>query len=73
MDSDSKPGFIERLTSLLLREPDDRAQLLEILHGAYERNLKDADALSIIGGGLAACGTRAAASSSTAFCASVRR
>ncbi|HRF31491.1 MAG TPA: magnesium/cobalt efflux protein, partial [Azonexus sp.] len=45
MDPDSKPSFIERLTSLLLREPEDREQLLEILHSAYERNLMDADAL----------------------------
>ena len=34
MDSDSKPSFIERLTSLLLREPEDREQLLEVLHSA---------------------------------------
>ena len=52
MDSDSKPGFIERLTSLLLREPEDRAQLMQTLHAAYERNLIDADALSIIEGAL---------------------
>jgi magnesium and cobalt transporter len=58
MDSDSKPSFIERLTSLLLREPDDREQLLEILHSAYERNLMDADALTIIEGALAAADTR---------------
>ena len=58
MDSDSKPSFIERLTSLLLREPEDREQLLEILHGAYERNLMDADALTIIEGALAVSETR---------------
>lgn len=58
MDSDSKPGFIERLTSYLLREPEDREQLLETLHGAYERNLLDADALTIIEGALAASETR---------------
>ena len=58
MDSDSKPSFIERLTSLLLREPEDRQQLLEILHGAYEHNLMDADALTIIEGALAASDTR---------------
>ena len=58
MDSDSKPGFIERLTSLLLREPEDREQLLETLHSAYERNLMDADALTIIEGALAASDTR---------------
>ena len=58
MDSDSKPGFIERLTSFLLREPEDREQLLATLHGAYERNLLDADALTIIEGALAASETR---------------
>ena len=58
MDSDSKPGFIERLTSLLLREPEDREQLIQILHTAYERNLMDADALTIIEGALAASETR---------------
>jgi len=60
MDSDSKPGFIERLTSLLLREPEDREQLVKILHAAYERNLMDADALTIIEGALAASETRVA-------------
>jgi magnesium and cobalt transporter len=58
MDSDSKPGFIERLTSLLLREPEDRQQLIQILHSAYERNLMDADALTIIEGALQASETR---------------
>jgi len=58
MDSDSKPGFIERLTSLLLREPEDRAQLMQTLHAAYERNLMDADALTIIEGALSASETR---------------
>ena len=58
MDSDSKPGFIERLTSLLLHKPEDREQLLETLHSAYERNLMDADALTIIEGALAASDTR---------------
>lgn len=58
MDSDSKPSFIERLTSFLLREPEDREQLLEVLHAAYERNLMDADALSIIEGALAAADAR---------------
>ena len=58
MDPDSKPSFIERLTSLLLREPEDREQLLQILHSAYERNLMDADALTIIEGALTAADTR---------------
>lgn len=58
MDSPSRPSFIERLTSLLLREPEDREQLLEILHSAHERNLMDGDALTIIEGALAASDTR---------------
>ena len=58
MDSDGKPGFIERLTALLLRKPEDREELLEILHAAYDRNLMDADALTIIEGALAASDTR---------------
>ena len=56
--SSHKPGFFERLSSLLLREPEDREQLLELLHSAYERNLMDADALTIIEGALAASETR---------------
>ena len=58
MDSDSKPGLIERLTAMLLRVPGDRGQLAEILRAAYERNLIDADALTIIEGALAASETR---------------
>ncbi|MDR0529583.1 MAG: CBS domain-containing protein [Zoogloeaceae bacterium] len=56
----SAPGFFERLSSLLLREPEDREQLLMLLHGAFEKNLMDADALSIIEGALAASETRVA-------------
>ena len=58
MDSPSRPRIFERLSSLLLRKPDDREQLLEILHAGYERNLMDADALTIIEGALAASDTR---------------
>ena len=58
MDSPSRPSILERLSSLLLRKPDDREQLLEILHAGYERNLMDADALTIIEGALAASDTR---------------
>ncbi|MBS1197835.1 MAG: CBS:Transporter-associated region [Proteobacteria bacterium] len=53
-----KPGFFEQLASLLLREPENREQLLQILHAAYERNLIDADAISIIEGALASSETR---------------
>ncbi|MFY9723293.1 MAG: magnesium/cobalt efflux protein, partial [Azonexus sp.] len=58
MDSPSRPSILERISSLLLRKPDDREQLLEILHTGYERNLMDADALTIIEGALAASDTR---------------
>lgn len=46
----SKPGWLERLSSLLLREPEDREQLVTLLHSAFERNLLDSDALSMIEG-----------------------
>ncbi len=35
---------------MLLREPEDREQLIELLHSAFERNLLDADALSMMEG-----------------------
>jgi len=50
MEESSKPGWLERLSALLLREPEDREQLIELLHSAYERNLLDGDALSMIEG-----------------------
>ncbi|TAN85662.1 MAG: CBS domain-containing protein, partial [Gallionella sp.] len=46
----SKPSLLERLSALLLREPEDREQLVELLHSAYERNLLDADALAMMEG-----------------------
>ena len=51
-DKPHKPRLLERLSAMLLREPEDRAQLVELLHSAYERQLLDADALSIIEGAL---------------------
>jgi magnesium and cobalt transporter len=42
--------LLERLTALISPEPENRAELLEILHDAHERNLIDADALSMIEG-----------------------
>ncbi|MDK2126318.1 transporter associated domain-containing protein [Chitinimonas sp. DQS-5] len=45
-----KPSWLERLTALLLREPEDREQLVELLHSAFERHLLDADALAMIEG-----------------------
>jgi len=47
---DSKPGLLERLSALLLREPEDREQLITLLHSAYERNLLDAEALAMMEG-----------------------
>ncbi len=44
------PSLLERISSLLMREPEDRVQLLEMLHQAHERDLLDADALSMIEG-----------------------
>ncbi|WP_293930882.1 transporter associated domain-containing protein [Iodobacter sp.] len=45
-----KSSWLERLTHFLLREPEDRGQLVEILHSAFERQLLDADALGMIEG-----------------------
>lgn len=49
-DSSRKPTLLERLSTMLLREPEDREQLIALLHSAYERNLLDADALSMMEG-----------------------
>jgi len=43
-------SLFERLTALISPEPENRAELLEVLHDAHERNLIDADALSMIEG-----------------------
>ncbi|HVE49150.1 MAG TPA: transporter associated domain-containing protein [Casimicrobiaceae bacterium] len=45
-----KPTLLERLSSLLTREPEDREELKDLLRGAFERRLLDADALSMIEG-----------------------
>jgi len=53
-DLDDKPGpkptLLERLSAFLTREPEDRDELLDLLHGAFEHKLLDADALSMIEG-----------------------
>jgi magnesium and cobalt transporter len=49
-DKHSKPSLLERLSAFLTREPEDREELLALLHGAFERKLLDADALSMIEG-----------------------
>ncbi len=50
--ADHKPhrSLFERLTALISPEPENRAELLELLHDAHERNLIDADAMSMIEG-----------------------
>ena len=50
MAEPDKPRWLERLTNFLLREPEDREQLVELLHSAYENSLLDADALAMIEG-----------------------
>jgi len=52
MNDPARPSLLERLSALLMREPSDRDQLVELLRSAYSRNLLDADALSIIEGAL---------------------
>ncbi|AAZ98656.1 conserved hypothetical protein containing CBS domain [Thiobacillus denitrificans ATCC 25259] len=49
-ESSHRPSLLERLSHWLMREPEDREQLIELLHGAYENNLMDADALAMIEG-----------------------
>ncbi len=49
-DEPHKPSLLERLGALLMREPEDREQLIELLQRSYERNLLDADALGMIEG-----------------------
>ena len=50
MKKENHPSWFERLSDLLLREPEDREQLVTLLHSAYDRNLLDGDALSMIEG-----------------------
>jgi len=52
MPDSQRPGFLERLSALMLREPADSESLVQLLRSAYQRNILDADALSIIEGAL---------------------
>jgi magnesium and cobalt transporter len=45
-----KPTLLERLSALIMREPEDREQLIQLLHSAYAHNLLDSEALSMIEG-----------------------
>ncbi len=49
-EEQDRPSLLERLGALLMREPEDREQLIELLQRSYERNLLDADALAMIEG-----------------------
>src|SRR5660397_119265 len=53
-DSSSEPkphrSLLERLSALISPEPENRKELLEVLQDARERNLIDADSLSMIEG-----------------------
>ncbi len=51
--SRSRPSLLERLALIFMGEPEDREQLLALLRKAHDRNLMDADALTIIEGALA--------------------
>lgn len=44
--------LIDRFSAMLLREPDDRSELIKLMHGAHERHLVDAEALAIIEGAI---------------------
>lgn len=45
-----RPSLLERMSAMLLRTPDDRAQLLLLLRQAQDRDLLDAEAMSMIEG-----------------------
>ena len=45
-----KPSVLDRISTFLLRKPEDREQLIELLHSSYDRDLLDADALAMIEG-----------------------
>src|SRR5437764_13486066 len=49
-DPHSKPSLLERISAFIMREPEDREQLIELMRSSYERNLLDSDALSMIEG-----------------------
>jgi magnesium and cobalt transporter len=50
IDTKSHRSLFERLTAFISPEPENRAELLDVLHDAHERGLIDADALSMIEG-----------------------
>lgn len=49
-NSSNKPSLLARLKHFLLRKPEDREQLVKLLHGAYEKHLMDSDSLAMVEG-----------------------
>ena len=47
-----KPALLDRIGAWIARKPEDRDELIELLRGAQQRGLLDADALSMIEGAL---------------------
>ncbi|MBT5671527.1 MAG: CBS domain-containing protein [Betaproteobacteria bacterium] len=45
-----KSSWLEKIEHLLMREPEDKEQLIELLHASFEKNLLDSDALSMLEG-----------------------
>jgi magnesium and cobalt transporter len=43
-------SLLDRLTAFIFREPENREELLQALHDAHDRDLLDADAMSMIEG-----------------------
>jgi magnesium and cobalt transporter len=56
----ARPSLLERMSAKLLRTPDDRDQLIDLLRRSQERDLLDAEALSMIEGVLQVAETSAA-------------
>lgn len=51
-DPIEKPSVLDRISAILMREPESREQLITLLRSCAERNLLDADALAMIEGAL---------------------
>lgn len=51
-DTHEKPSVLDRISAMLMREPESREQLITLLRSCEERNLLDADALAMIEGAL---------------------
>ena len=50
LPSHKHKSLLERLSAFIFREPENREDLLQALHDAHDRDLLDADALSMIEG-----------------------